>query len=305
MTRSLRFFRQLARLLLGALWLLVSWPALGNAMAGFRLGVINERPDKPDHALSQYGRLHAYLQAKLALDGIRVDDLVIARDVNEMANRVAEGQVDAVIEGVMPTLSIKRRTNELVPTLVAWRKGQRQYHSVFFVRKADPASTLKDLAGKTIVFESTRSTSAYYVPKAALLAEGLTLASAETTETDPDVVRYLFAGSELNQAYWVHRGRADVGAFNNGDWGGVPEGIRKDLRIIHATRPLLRWVFSFTPHFNSRTRDKVVDVLVSAHRDDVGREALQAASRIAKFELLTGADEEGLAHWSQVLADLE
>ena len=306
MASSLGTFRLLAGLLVIAVWIAAAAPAYGSPSTGFRLGVINERTDKPDHALEQYGQLHAYLQSELAPKGVPVGELVIARDINEMANRVARGEVDAVIEGVMPTLSIQRRTGALDLALLTWRKGQRQYHSVFFARNDSAIASLDDLAGKTIAFEAPRSTSAYFVPRAALQAKGLTLSSAETAKkAAPDAVRYLFAGSELNQAYWVHRGRADVGAFNNGDWERVPEGIRRGLRIIHSTRPMLRWVFSFSAELDAQTRDRVSEVLLAAHLDDVGREALKAAAKIAKFEVLTDVDKDGLVYWEEVLSDLE
>jgi len=294
-----------------------NWPSLaamvcaavmttvGAAETGFRLGVINERLDKPDHALSHYGALHAYLTEKLAARGVRSGDLVIAPNVNEMANRVANGEVDAVIEGVMPSLAIERRTGRLEPALLAWRKGQRQYHSVFFARKDSPIQGLPDLSGRTIAFEAPRSTSAYYVPKAALQAEGMKLASAESKGAATDSVRYKFAGSELNQAYWVHRGLVDVAAFNDGDWGRLPDRIRQDLRIVHRTRPLLRWLLSFTRDLDADTREQVIEVLVQAHEDESGRAALEAAARIARFEALTDADRDSLAYWSKVLGDLE
>lgn len=290
---------------LSTLFLSTGEPLLAEVDRAFRLGVINERPDKPDHALSQYGPLHAYLTERLAARGIRVDELIIARGIDEMAHRVADGEVDAVIEGVMPTLAIQRRTGSLVPSLLVWRKGQRQYHSVFFVRDDSPITGLHDLPGKTIVFEAPRSTSAYYVPRAALQAQGLTLASVDNREAGPQAIRYLFAGSELNQAYWVHRGRGDVGAFNNGDWDRVPDKIRQELRIIHATRPLLRWLLSYTTELDAGTRHQVTAVLESAHRDEAGRESLKAAARIAKFERLGEADREGLAYWTTTLSDLK
>ncbi|MEZ5575450.1 MAG: PhnD/SsuA/transferrin family substrate-binding protein [Candidatus Competibacteraceae bacterium] len=47
----------------------------------------------------------------------------------------------------------------------SWRKGQREYHSVFFSRKDGPVAALADLPGHILVFEAPRSTSAYAAPK--------------------------------------------------------------------------------------------------------------------------------------------
>jgi phosphonate transport system substrate-binding protein len=289
----------------GLLCVLGPWGAVVAAGHGpFRLGVINERPEKPDHALSQYGTLHAYLATELAARGVQVGELVITRSIDEMADRIASGDVDGLVEGVMPSLSIQRRTGNLDPALLAWRKGQRQYHTVFFVRHDSPIVALPDLAGKTIAFEAPRSTSAYFVPRATLVDAGMPLVTAANPAASADAVRYVFAGSELNQAYWVHRGRADVAAFNNGDWDRVPEHLKKDLRLIHTTRPMLRWLLSFRGGLDAATRAAVTDVLVHAHETEVGRVALEAAAGIARFEPLMDNDREGLVYWADVLQEL-
>jgi len=269
--------------------------------SGFRLGVINERADKPDQVLTQYAGLQRYLERELASRGIAPVELVIARDINEMVNFLVNDGVDAMLEGVMPTLLIRKRGADIDPALLVWRKGQRQYHSVFFVRRDSGIKTLDDLRGKSIVFESPRSTSAYFVPRATLRAADIALGAAEDSNVANGSLRYVFAGSELNQAYWVQRGRADAGAFNDGDWERVPAGIRNDLRIIHRTEPVLRWLFSVNPDIATPIREAVVDALLNAHGDELGRSALLDAARIKMFERLTDQDRENLSYWSDAL----
>lgn len=277
------------------------WPFAAGAEAVFRLGVINERPERPSAALEQYGLLHDHLGQRLAGRGIRVGDLVIARDLNEMAALLDSGAVDALFEGVMPTLSLQRRTNRIAPALLVWRKGQRQYHTVFFVRGDSAIRDLQGLRGKTVVFESPRSTSAWFVPRVVLRANGLGLTPSEAGSPDPGSVRYLFAGSELNQAYWVQAGRAEAGAFNDGDWERIPLAIRQDLRLIATTPPVLRWLFSCSTSLEPWIRDAVADVLLAMHQDPDGRAALSAAEHIAKFEPLSAEDRAHLAYWSNLL----
>jgi phosphonate transport system substrate-binding protein len=293
-------------LLIGLGVCIVTGAPVAWAGDSFRLGIINERPDRPSNALKQYGRLHAYLRQRLGRDDIPVGDLVIARDLNEMIRLIDADEVDALLEGVMPTLSIQRQTGKLSPmtlTLLTWRKGQRHYHSVFFVRRDSPIDSLQALRGTSIAFESPRSTSAYFVPLATLRAEGLTVSAAEADRPDPNRIRYVFAGSELNQAYWVSSGRADAGAFNNGDWDRVPESVRRELRIIYRTRSLPRWLLSFADALAPRIRATVTDVLLEMHQNQDGRAALEEAEHIVKFEILTEEDRENLADWSNLHAD--
>lgn len=268
---------------------------------GFRLGVVNERPDRPDHVLNQYEQLHLYLERELEPKGYKPIELVIARSLNEMVDLIINGKVDALIEGVMPTFKIEQRGGELEPALLVWRKGQRQYHSVFFVRKDSGITTLDNVRGKSIAFEAPRSTSAFFVPKAELQAAGVAVIPADTTERTLNSVYYMFAGSELNQAYWVHRKRVDVGAFNNGDWERIPPAIKSDLKIIHHTRPILRWLLSFTPSATIELQEAVIETLLSAHGDEMGQEALAQAEHIKKFERISSTDQENLKYWKNTL----
>jgi phosphonate transport system substrate-binding protein len=311
-----RAWRLIAILLLASL----AAPTLsaGDDPALFRLGIVNERLDQPDHAFALYGSLQHYLDHHLLAHGFAGAQLVVAPDLADMRRRVTDGEVDALIEGVMPTLAIVERTDRLRPELLAWRKGQREYHSVFFVAADSPITHLRDLAGKTLAFESPRSTSAYFVPRAALreaglrsrpaddasarlLAESAPAAPTTADEADsPDAVRFVFAGSELNQAYWVQRGGADAGAFNDGDWERVPERLRGQLRIIHRTRPLLRWLLSLNRDLPADQRAAVIAVLSGMHQNAVGQAALEQAGRIARFEPLSAADRDSLAYWAGV-----
>lgn len=283
--------------------LLVLLPGAGPA-AELHFGVVNERGDRPDLALSQYAALHAYLERRLAVRGIRLGRLVIAQDVAQMIDRLQSGQVDAIAEGVIPTLRMEQKTGVLSPELVVWRKGQREYRTVFFVRRDSPVQTLADLAGRTVAFEAPRSTSAYFVPLATLVEQGLEVRPKQETPA-PKAVRYVFAGSELNQAYWVHQGRAEAGAFNDGDWERVPPQVRDELRIVATSRPLLRWLFSVRRDLASETRAALLEELTHAHETPSGREALRTAENIARFEPLTAADREDIDRWRGVLDQLQ
>jgi phosphonate transport system substrate-binding protein len=267
----------------------------------FRLGVINERLDRADFALNQFGKLHHYLGEQLRKKGIRMAPLVIADSIFEMTQKFRSAQVDGLLEGVFPTLFIERDSSRLLPSLLVWRKGQREYRTVFFVRKDSPINTLADLRGHTMVFESPRSTSAYFLPLVELKANDILLTELKAQKLDQNRVHYVFAGSEVNQGYWVQRGRADVGAFNDGDWQRLSENIRSQMRIIHETRPLLRWLFSFHRNVPEPVRKNVNETLLSLHETPEGLEALTQAERISRFESLTPDDLNLLNYWRNIV----
>ena len=70
--------------------------------------------------------------------GIGVGDLVIARDLDDLSQRLARRQVDFVLESVFPMLALRERSRSLEPALLVVRRGQREYRSVFFTRQESP-----------------------------------------------------------------------------------------------------------------------------------------------------------------------
>ena len=164
-------------------------------------------------------------------------DLVIARDLDDLSRRLVRGDVDFVIETVFPTLVLQERSRCLEPSLVVFRRGQREYRSVFFTRRDAPIHSLRDLEGKTLVLQALRSTSAFALPKAELERAGLLLVPADDLRARPEDVRYVLALAEINEAVWVLHGKGDAGAFNEGDWAALPEKVRSQLRVFHETAP--------------------------------------------------------------------
>jgi len=229
---------------------------------------------------------------------------VIARDVEDLAQRIAAGEVDFVIETVFPTLLLRARAQPLEPALVVIRRGHREYRSVFFARKDGPIRSLADLKGRILVLQAERSTSAFALPKAELARNGITLVAADGAARPAGAVRYVLADAEVNQAIWVLHGRGDAGAFNEVDWESLPAGVRDQLRLFHETRPILRALLSFRAGLDVTVRREVEKLLVGLPQDPEGKAALDRATAITAFEPLTARDREGLREWAAVLRPL-
>jgi phosphonate transport system substrate-binding protein len=262
--------------------------------------VIAEEPNEPDRMLSVFGDLIARLSERLATADVRMGDLVIARDLEDLSQRLVRGDVDFVIETVFPTLALQERSRCLDPALVVVRRGQREYRSVFFTRQDAPIRSLRDLRGKTLVLQALRSTSAFALPKAELERAGLTLAPADDLRARPEDVRYVLALAEINQAIWVLHGRGEAGAFNEGDWAALPEKVRSQLRVFHETAPIVRGLLSFRTTLDPRTRGLVEATLISLPEDEGARAALARAA-VTRFERLTSEDRRVLRVWAPIL----
>lgn len=271
------------------------------ARVALRLGVIAEEPSEPDRMLRVFGALLTQLRERLAPSGVDVAGLVVARDVDDLAQKIARAEVDLVIETVFPTLMLQARSSALSPGFVVVRRGQRAYRTVFFTKAEAKIKRLTDLRGRTLVLQVLRSTSAFALPKAELERAGLSLGSADDSTTGPHDVRYVFAMSEVNQAVWVLHGRGDAGAFSDANWAALPERIRSQLRIFHQTEPIVRGLLSFRTGIDARARRLAVDALTSLNQDDAGRAALAAAAGITRIEPLTAADRRELRELAAVL----
>lgn len=266
-----------------------------------RLGVVAEEQNEPDRMLKVLGPLLVRLRERLAPAGVQVGELVIARDLDDLSQRLARDEVEFVIETVFPTLVLEERSRNLDPALVVVRRDQRVYRSVFFTKKDAPIHELADLRGRILVLQVPRSTSAFALPKAELERAGLAVVSADDPRSTRRDVRYVLALAEINQAVWVLHDRGDAGAFNEGDWAALPERIRAQLRVFHETAPLVRGLLSFRRSLDPRVRRLAEEALLSLDDDEAGRAALAAASGVTRFEPVTAADRSGLRGWAQVL----
>jgi phosphonate transport system substrate-binding protein len=281
----------------------VSSPSVSHV---FRLAVIGEREGSPSSTLAEMSEFHNRLGKLLAVSGIQLAPLVVADSIEQLSVMVARHEIDGFFEGVLTTLAIVRSAPAYRPRLLLWRKGERQYHSVFFVRTESDFQSLADLQGRTIVFESPRSTSAYQLPRMTLEMAGYSLLPAvvmsdSALSSSSGGLIYRFAGSEENEAYWVDRGLADIGAFNNGDWDRLPDSVRQHLRVIGRSRDVPRWLFTINQDLPTDIYSAVCSSLLDMAHTDEGRSALMAASGITAVEALTVDDQATLLWWSEAM----
>jgi len=296
--------RRLLRLLAAAcaLWPLVAGAGNEGERPMLHLGVISERVDQPDYMLAQYAPLLDYLRRQLDPQGFAVGELCIAADIPELVRFIRAGKVDIVFESLITTFRINAAGASLQPSLAAWRKERRETRTVFFVRQASPIKRLRDLAGKTLVLASSRSTTAYALPKIVLRRQGLDVQPLGALRGGLDRVRYVLSAAEANQAYWVDRGRADAGAFNTEDWEELPSGLRQRLSIIYTSEPILHWLLSARTGLPSAALEAVQKALLNMPASSDGLQALQRAGRIRRFDRLDGGDLASIRNWRAATA---
>lgn len=255
------------------------------------VGVISSKPDK---RFKDFAPLSRYLAKHLKSRGIREVKISVAKDIEEMRRLVRQGDVDVVLESAMPTIELEKEG--MTPSLLAWRKGAREYRTLFVVRKDSPVKTLADLKGKTIAFQDANSTSAFAIPVVELKKNSLRVGPGKDGRKREDGVSYYFAGEATNEAYWVAQKKADAAAFSNNDWEGLPEKVRAELRTIYETNPILRYVVSIRKELTPSIKEAIESILIQMDKDPEGKRALRKASDIKKIEPLDDRDLRSLEY---------
>lgn len=265
-----------------------------------RIGVISLKAEK---RLKGYAPLAEYLAKRLGRFGIHRGKVLVTKDIEGMNQLIKEEGVDLVLESAVPAIEMERKG--MVPSLLAWRKGVREYRTVIIVGKNSTIKTLAELKGKRIVFEDALSTSAFAIPLVELKKNGLRPMAADEKGIPEDAVRYFFAGEALNEAYWVTQGKAHAAAISNNDWEDLPHAVRAELRVIHQTNPILRYIVSIRSDMQAPLKQEIENILLHMDADAAGMLALESASEIRKIERFRDEDLRSLEYVRSLMKYLD
>ena len=260
--------------------------------------VLGRVSDDPKSHYDQLKPLLDYVVPRMASVGIRSGRILMARDLQQMASYLRRGRVDWVNETAGNAALLERR-GVAQSFLVTEREGATRYHSVFFVRRDSPVRSLKDLAGRSVAFQNPYSTSAYYLPAAQLLDQGMTLELLLSPMDEPsaDAVGYLFARTELNITTWVHKRLVDAGVFSNLDWSNprrMPPSFMEDFRIIGRSDEVPRALMLARHGMDPKVEARLREVLMEASTDPDAGEVLRRFIDTSRFVPITDDDRRAL-----------
>ena len=170
---------------------------------------------------------------------------------------------------------------------------------MLFVRRDSPVRTLADLAGRSVAFQNPYSTSAYYLPAAQLLDEGMKLEVllSPMDKPAPGAVGYLFARTELNITTWVHKRLVDAGVFSNLDWANpqrMPPSFARDFRIVGVSQDVPRALMLTRKGMDPRVEARLREVLMEASTDPDAGEVLRRFIGTSRFVPITDEDRRAL-----------
>ena len=242
--------------------------------------VLGRLSDDPKSHYEQLKPLLDYVVPRMRDVGIVEGRILMAKDLQQMASYLRRGRVDWVTETSGTAMALRQRSGA-EPLLLTERNGVSRYHSVFFVRRDSPVTTLQELKGRTLALQSAWSTSAYLVPAMELLSRGIRPEILLTPQDTPatDTVGYVFARSELNISTYVHKRMVDAGVMSNLDWHDeqrMPAAFRRDMRILYESdQEVPRAVEMVRTGLDPVVRARLQEVLLEASHDPVAAPALR------------------------------
>lgn len=268
--------------------------------------VLGRISDDPKTHYEQLKPLLDYVVPRMADVGIREGRILMAKDAQQMASYLRRGRVDWVSETAGTAMLLEQRA-QTRPLLLTERDGVSHYHSVFFARRDSGLRTLKDLSGHNVAFQRPSSTSAYFVPAATLLEQGLALEIllSPTDRINRGAVGYLFARSELNISTWVHKRLVDAGVMSNLDWDNprrVPDAFRRDLVVIGRSEQYPRALELVRGDLDPKVAARLREVLIDAAGDPDAGEALLRFFKTTRFLPIDAASQRSLDHIGEGVA---
>lgn len=239
-----------------------------------------------------------YAANQLGDVGISRGHVAMFRTHQEMIEQLRQGKVDWVTETAFgATLFIDEASAE--PFLLRHKRGAGEYHSVVFTRDDSGIMSMDDLADRNIVFEDAGSTSAYLVPKAAIVERGYELVEL-ARHLDPvpaGAVGFFFSGAEENTSTWVFRGLADVGAVSDQDWldpEKVPQQQVDQFRILLRTDSYPRNLELLRKDLDVRIKQRLEEVLRASIQDPEAAAALNSYMETTGFSAIEPGHFEAL-----------
>ncbi|MFQ5509817.1 MAG: phosphate/phosphite/phosphonate ABC transporter substrate-binding protein [Leptospirillia bacterium] len=262
------------------------------------IGVISSQPSG---VISKYQGLAHYLEDQLEKQGIETVRVRVVPSLDRMAEALRAGNVDLFMDSFFSALLISELADSTI-VLRRWQLGAAEYHSVIFTRAGSDIDSLEDLRGRIIAFESPFSTASYILPKATLMAAGLSLERQfDVGSVVPDNrVGFLFSGDDRNTATWVWRDRVDAGAINDIQFEALPDAQRERLKVITETAPVPNQLVSFRKDLDPGLAGQLIEILTDMESTEAGIDVLDGFDRTERFDLLPTASQAELNQLEQL-----
>ncbi len=292
--------RNLLIIMLFLLQLSMACSAIGRTLI---IGYISDTPGETIKIINPFAE---YLANQLGDVGIDSCKVLVVDTIPKMANKMRNQEIDMYIDSPFPVTAVSRLAESTI-VLRRWKKGMAEYSSKIVVAMDSPLQSIRDLQGKMIAFEDPASTSGYYLPKAALLAQGLKPKEQidKTAKVHGDEVGYTFSLSKNNTLLWAARGLVAAGAVGTHELEEFEAKNPHILRVIHETQSVPRNVVSFRKGLEENLGKRIREVLLAMETSEKGQSVLKNYEKTVRFDEIPGGVIEAMAPFQQLTADMQ
>jgi phosphonate transport system substrate-binding protein len=232
-----------------------------------------------------------FLAAHLDDFGITHGEVKVAPDMETMIAWMESGEVDLSFDSPYPVMILRNEAGG-IPLLRRWRFGVEEYHSVFFALNDKGYTSIDDLKGQIVAFDTPFSTSGYMLPLAYLIANNYTATEYETTEAaaGADEIGYVFSNDDDNTIQWVISGKVAAGVTDNIYFGRIPEETRSQMTIFAETEDVPRQILVVAPDMSEDLKAAIKTLLIGMDETEEGQAVLENYQTTQFDEFSEGAD---------------
>ena len=134
----------------------------------FAIGTVSSDPAK---MIKRYQPTADYIAENLSGEKKYKGKVIITQTIEDMEDLLLNQEIDLYYDSPFGVVYL---TEETGATVIAkrWKEYSESYNSVAFVKQDSEIQSMKELLGKTIVFQSPESTTGYMLPMTKILSEG-------------------------------------------------------------------------------------------------------------------------------------
>lgn len=253
--------------------------------------VLGEISDEPIKKIQKFQPLANLLATHLEEFGITQGTVKIVPDLESMIQAINAGEIDIYFDSLYPAMIVSDQS-KAKPVLRRWKKGQAEYHTIFFTHNDNDITSLSELKGKLVGLEEKISTSGYLLPIAYLLEAGLKPVEKanDTAAIAASEVGYIFTRDDENTVQWVLSGKVMAGAVDSQTFASIPEASRAKLKIIGETAKVPRQLVLIRANIEENQREKILSLLEDLDTTEEGKKALEQLEQTKKFDKFPSED---------------
>jgi phosphonate transport system substrate-binding protein len=249
--------------------------------------VFGDISDDPAEVIEGTQPLADYLAGQLNEFGITEGRVRVASSTEEMAELLANGEVDLYFDSTYPATLISDQTGAKI-ILRRWRFGVEEYQSVIFASVASGITSIDELPGHMVAMDAPYSTSGFLLPSVLLIENGFTLGGKGRYDDPvaPGEIGFAFSYDDENTLQWVLNGFTAAGVTDDFHFDvAFPEDAKSQLVELARTESTPRQVLLARSGLDEELLQAILRVLTTMHETESGLAALEPfqTSRFDEF----------------------